>query len=281
MDPTHVDNFWSYCGGVGVVSKKLALHRNADTLSLMAGEPIKRGSPIISVPYTSVLNCQTVRGDCLPRGLPPATKMVRFLTRRHRMDFITAHSLWLASFVALSRCPWGTPSKFAPLFVDSLTPKPPYTSRPQVMEDHLHLIDAVLQFFFQRNRIPRKRLPSLELLSNSCEIVRQRSLILPLNGAPSAPDTLSDFLSTDTSLRVLPSLVPAIDLVRPSPNSDESRDNCELYTCVASEFVSPSTRRRLVLQVAPFASRRVVLCALKDLKEGDELFMGLEHEASQ
>lgn len=281
MDSATSDKFWSYCAGVGVVSKKLVLQKkNATTISLVAGEAIKYGSPIISVPYTSVLNCQTVRGDCLPRGLPPATKMVKFLMRRNRMDFITAHSLWLASFVALSRCTGGVPSKFAPLFADSLIPKLPSNPRPGIIDDHLHLIDAVLQFYFKRNRISRKKLPDPELLSNSYDIVRQRSLIIPLNGAPSAPDTLSDFLSMNTTLRVLPSLIPAIDLVRATPNNDEAGDNCELYTCVESDFLSPSTRRRFVLEVAPFSSRRVVLCALKNLKEGDELFLGVENEPS-
>ncbi|CAM45300.1 conserved hypothetical protein [Leishmania braziliensis MHOM/BR/75/M2904] len=309
------DGFWAACGGCGVTSKKLSIHKTAAAASpigLVTGEAVKNGSLLISVPYNSVFNGQTLRGDVLPRALPPLRKMILFLTRRGRMGAITAHSLWLACFVACYRqqCAVSNVAErwlLQQLLSDTVYPLLPnlFSERNkftcpslrgssaaelQVMEmrvlDELDLTYSMLCHYMKRRGVSSKLRPSRDMLLQAHRTVMQRALLLPCNGVPSAPAVLSELIETSPDLALFPSLVPVIDLIRAAPlnsrteaeegRAAESSGNCAIFTCVQSEFVSPSSRRRLIVETAPLATRRVVICATKSLKEGAELLMEFE-----
>ncbi|KAK7198549.1 hypothetical protein NESM_000816600 [Novymonas esmeraldas] len=314
QDP--VGGFWAACSSCGVSSKVLSVHKTATAASpigLVAGEAFKHGSPLITVPYNSVFNGQTLRGDTLPRALPPLQKLVRFLTRRGRMSTVSAHSLWLACFVACHRQQCSVrhnaeqqqhlqallsstvypplPSFFsestkvgcASLRGSSLAELQAVEKRVQ---NELELTYLMLRHYATRRGVSPALRPSKDMLVQAHRTVLQRALLLPWSGEPSAPAELSELIEASPHLPLLPSLVPVIDLIRAAPpdprNSDadaaaadppRSGGNCALFTCVQSDFVSPSSRRRVIVETAPLAARRVVVCATKALRKGDELLM--------
>ncbi|CAG9576623.1 conserved hypothetical protein [Leishmania major strain Friedlin] len=310
-----VDGFWAACSGCGVTSKRLSIHKTAvaaSPIGLVAGEAVKHGSPLINVPYNSVFNGQTLRGDVLPRALPSLRKMLLFLTRRGRMGVVTAHSLWLACFVACYRQQCAVTNEaerwlLQPLLSSSVYPPLPNlflernkfacpslransASELEVMErrveDELDLTYSMLRHYMKRRGVSSKLRPSRDMLVQAHRTVMQRALLLPWNGEPSAPAELSELIETSTDLPLVPSLVPAIDLIRAAPlhsraeaEEDEeaqSSGNCAIFTCVQSDFLSSSSRRRIIVETAPLAARRVVVCATKPLKEGTELLMEFE-----
>ncbi|KAG5501376.1 hypothetical protein JKF63_03188 [Porcisia hertigi] len=310
-----VDGFWAACGGCGVTSKKLFIHKTgaaASPIGLVLGEAVKDGSPLITVPYNSVFNGQTLRGDVLPRALPPFRKMLLFLTRRGRMGASTAHSLWLACFVACyqQQCAVTSVTKrwlLQPLLSNAVYPPLPnpftegnkfaYSSlrrssaaELQVMErrvlDELDLTYWMLRHYMKRRGVSPELRPSRDMLVQAHRTVMQRALLLPWNGEPSAPADLSEMIETSPDLPLFPSLVPAIDLIRAAPpespagvedsGAEKDRGNCAIFTCVQSDFLSSSSRRRVIVETAPLAARRVVVCATKPLKKDVELFMEFE-----
>ncbi|GET89665.1 hypothetical protein, conserved [Leishmania tarentolae] len=310
-----VDSFWAACSGCGVTSKRLSIHKTAveaSPIGLVAGEEVKHGSPLINTPYNSVFNGQTLRGDVLPRALPSLRKMMLFLTRRGRMGAITAHSLWLACFVACYRqqCTVNNETQrwsLQPLLSSTVYPPLPNffsennkfacpslrgssAAELEVMErrvqDELDLTYSMLRHYVKRRCVSLKLLPSRDMLVQAHRTVMQRALLLPWNGEPSAPAELSELIETSPDIPILPSLVPAIDLIRAAPldcrtGTDDdaeaqSSSNCTIFTCVQSDFLSSSSRRRVIVETAPLAARRVVVCATKPLKEGTELLMEFE-----
>ncbi|KAG5499174.1 hypothetical protein JIQ42_03986 [Leishmania sp. Namibia] len=310
-----VDGFWAACGGCGVTSKRLSIRKTtaaASPISLVAGEAIKHGSPVVTVPYNSIFNGQTLRGDILPRALPPLRKMVLFLTRRGRMGTVTAHSLWLACFIACYRqqCavtkavgrwplqPLLSSTVYPPLpnlFLDSNKFACPSlrgssATELQVLErrvlKEVELTYSMLRHYMKRRGVPSKLRPSTDMLVQAHRTVMQRALLLPLNGEPSAPEELSELIATSPDLPLFPSLVPVIDLIRAAPLDSrseaeegaavQSSGNCAIFTCVQSDFLSPSSRRRVIAETAPLSARRVVVCATKPIEEGAELLMEFE-----
>ncbi|CAC9498576.1 hypothetical protein conserved [Leishmania donovani] len=310
-----VDGFWAACSGCGATSKRLLIHKTgvaASPIGLVTGEAVKHGSPLINVPYNSVFNGQTLRGDVLPRALPSLRKMLLFLTRRGRMGVVTAHSLWLACFVACYRQQCAVTNKagrwlLQPLLSSTVYPPLPnlFSERNkfacpslrassaaelEVMErrvqDELDLTYSMLRHYIKRRGVSSKLRPSRDMLVQAHRTVMQRALLLPRNGEPSAPAELSELIETSPDLPLFPSLVPAIDLIRAAPlhsraEAEEdaeppSSGNCSIFTCVQSDFLSSSSRRRVIVETAPLAARRVVVCATKPLKEGTELLMEFE-----
>lgn len=320
MEPAAIRRFWSFCARAGITSKRLSVRHQPATpcfpLSLGVEEEVVYGAPVISVPYLSVLNVETLRGDVVPRALPPFRSMRAFLTRRDRMDDTTAQSLWLAAFLATyARRVARTNSRggdtaslfFAPLLCEALLPALPSPFTPataavspavgahqpaalqrweRLTEEQVRLTRYVVAYRARRHGIASVLVPTDEEVLLAHRTVMQRSVLLPLNGEPSAPAELAELIEAAPGLPLLPSLVPAIDLIRPvcaatkgeAPSAKEPGEelrggNCALYTCVHSDFVSSSSRRRVVLETAPLASRRVVVCATRNLKAGDELVM--------
>ncbi|KPA73523.1 hypothetical protein ABB37_09835 [Leptomonas pyrrhocoris] len=315
-----MDVFWEACTAHGVVSKKLVVHRSPHSTSpvgLCAAEAVKHGAPLINVPYHAVLNAQTLRGDLLPRALPPLRKAALFLTRRGRLGLVTAHSLWLACFLAChaEECahaqharksflhPFLSNGVYPPLPNLFLTANasscPGLRSVPAAelqeaerrVSGEMDLIHTMLRHYGKRRGVPAGLCPHREALVLSYRTVMQRAILLPLNCQPSSPDDLAELIESSPGIPLIPSLVPVIDMIRPAHPSktaaeakedDESEAeltssaNCTLLTCVQSDFVSPSSRRRVIVETAPLAARRVVVCAAKAIKEGEELRMDFE-----
>ncbi|KAG5475257.1 hypothetical protein LSCM1_03368 [Leishmania martiniquensis] len=310
-----VEGFWAACVGCGVSSKRLALRQTAaaaSPISLVTGEAINHGSPLVTVPYNSVFNGQTLRGDVLPRALPPLRKMVLFLTRRGRMGTVTAHSLWLTCFVACYRQQCAADNLGGRWPLQSLLSSIVYPPLPnlflesnkfacpslrcssatelQSMErrvlNELELAYSMLRHYMKRRGVPSKLRPSRDMLVQAHRTVMQRALLLPVNGEPSAPEELSELIAASPDLPLFPSLVPVIDLIRAAPLDSrpeaegkaaaQSSGNCAIFTCVQSDFLSPSSRRRVIVETAPLSARRVVVCATKSLREGAELLMEFE-----
>lgn len=313
--------FWEACTVHGVVSKPLTLHRvphAASPVGLCAGEAIKHGAPVINVPYSAVLNGQTLRGDRLPPALPPLRKAVRFLTRRGRLGTVTAHSLWLASFLACHLEARASAAAAAtsldPLLSDGAYPPLPNLFTPanaascvslrelsatalRAAEDRVgeevDLTHAMLRHYTKRRGVMPRLCPGRDALVLSYRTVMQRALLLPWNCEPSAPGDLAELIESSPELSLLPSLVPVIDMVRAAPataarSAEQAFDeeggaqatadggNCALLTCVQSDFVSSSSRRRVIVETTPLAARRVVVCATRPIKEGEELLMDFE-----
>lgn len=307
-------DFWDACVGCGVVSKRLALRTTpsaASPVGLVAGEAIPHGAPLISVPYNAVFNGQTLRGDTLPRALPPLRKMVAFLTRRNRMGTVTAHTLWLSCFLACYRQQCTVvkaPERrlLQPLLSGTVYPPLPsffsastHAACPSLrgcsaeelqemdsrVQGELNLTYTMMRHYMKHRGVSPALRPSREMLVCAHRSVMQRAVLLPWNGAPSAPEELSELVARSPELPLLPSLVPVIDLIRATPSDSDamteaevadSHGNCAVYTCVQSDFLSSASRRRVVVETAPLAARRVVVCATKPLKEGEELLMDYE-----
>lgn len=318
--PSDLNFFWEACAVQGVVSKKLTMHRiphSATPVGLCAGEAVPHGAPLITVPYQSVMNGQTLRGDMLPPALPPLRKAMRFLTRRGRLGPVTAHSLWLACFLACfhqssAHTRGGIlASPLQPFLSDAVYPSLPSLFSPThasscpslrgVAEDELkaaaarvagelELTHTMLRHYVKRCGHAPYLCPSIDALALAYRTVMQRALLLPWNCEPSAPDDLSELMESSPDLAVVPSLVPVIDMIRPAPPTETRTSegkseteveavrsaNCALFTCVQSDFLSPSSRRRVVMETSPLAARRVVVCAAKPIKEGEELLMDFE-----
>ncbi|KAH9599544.1 hypothetical protein LSM04_005487 [Trypanosoma melophagium] len=168
-------------------------------------------------------------------------------------------------------------------------------------EAQLRVAHAALQFYQKRHtsRVSSQLVPSLDELRMAYRTVMHRSMLLPLDCVPSAPGDLADLFTERPDIEVLPSFVPLIDIIRspsvlqPSNNAagvvakkqkgtvvsqPPPAVNCALYTCTHSDFVSSGSRRRVVFETSPLSSRRVVVCAMSDLKEGDELFLDYSSE---
>lgn len=159
---------------------------------------------------------------------------------------------------------------------------------------HLPLTHAIIRRYAGPKGLLRGEVPDLNTLTTSYYSVLYRSMLLPINGEPSAPGDLSELVNRVPQLVLLPSLIPLVDLIRPVPiqkggihkdgaDGTTSVDtscrlvpNCVLYTCQLSDFISPSSRRRVM--TAPtssvYSNRRVVICAERDLKIGEELLLG-------
>lgn len=307
-DETH--RFWAFCSDCGVVSKRLAVNQfsnPASPIGITVCEAVKYGAPIITVPYNSSLNGQTLRGGVVPRSLPPIHKMVQFLCRRNRMGVLTAQCLWLAAFLACYRQQWKTIGEaehypLSPLFSRLTQPTLPSPFQPQnaafcaalheVHADELKQIEQrtvaevdltyyMLQYYTKRRGVAAKLRPSRENLMNCYQTVLYRSLLLPANGEPSAPAALSELVEASPDLPLLPSLVPVIDMIRAASccekvDGKKKEPNCTLYTCVESDFISESSRRRVIIETEPLSAHRVVVCATTNLQEGDELLLDFE-----
>ncbi|EAN93105.1 hypothetical protein C3747_276g12 [Trypanosoma cruzi] len=326
-DDTLAD-YWAWCAQNGVVSKKLFLRRSLHGLmpqfSLHVAESVRAGAVVATVPYLVTLNTQTIRGDMKPAAVPPVRAMCKFLTRRRRMDLVTARSLWLASCLACYRrlLAQGHSLSIAPLLSRLIMPElpSPFTSThircyPAIVaslpegvdvaaleesvfsslwkrvEGQLRVTHAALYFYHQRRvtHIPRHLVPSFDELSMAYRMVLHRSLLLPIDCVPSSPGDLADLFTEQPDLDLLPTLVPVVDVIRSSAvartlleakgggvrgsQDDSTAANCALYTCTQSDFVSSGTRRRVVFETEPLSSRRVVVCATRDLKEGEELLL--------
>lgn len=184
----------------------------------------------------------------------------------------------------------------------------------QRTDQHLQLLYRVTRYYAKRRGIPLEWVPRKPMLSAAYFTVLYRSMVLPINGTPSAPGDLSELLDAAApDLPLLPSLIPVIELIRPisvmkrvlrSPPHDAGKQragagsgvimnettkekkeeeveqeeipNCTLYTCQQSDFLSPTSRRRMVLAPTSsvFSSRRVVVCAARDISAGEELTLG-------
>lgn len=316
MNEQAVENFWAYCTEAGVVSKQLTLKRTSYSTSpvvIAATEPIKYGSPIVTVPYSAVLNCQTIRGDLVPPSIPSYMKAQRFLTRRSRMDPITAQSLWLAAFLAThlrrAQPPHSQDSSIRsylspivypplpPLFTATAAPSCPSIGAQSTgqlrkwgrqVNGHIHLLHTLIQYHGKRRGIPAKASPSIDQMTQAYRIVMHRSMLLPMNCESSAPAELAEFLEDAPAIPLLPSLIPVIDLVLPVTRQENDSNaaatesglaaisNSSLFTCISSDFSSAATRRRIIIETTPLSSRRVMLCAATDLKAGDELKLEFE-----
>lgn len=316
--PYTMDGFWEACAAHGIVSKKVAVHRSPHTASpigLCVDEAVKHGAPLVNVPYHAVLNAQTLRGDLLPRALPPLRKAVLFLTRRGRMGSVTAHSLWLACFLACYAADCAhtlhvaTPS-LRPLLNDTVYPPLPnlflpanaascpslrdatpaaLTAAESRVSAEVELAHALLRHYGKRRGLSPCLCPRREAVTLSYRTVMQRAVLLPWNCEPSAPGDLAELFESSPDLPLTPSLVPVIDMIRAAPSvavaagsTEEDSEaasgggNCELLTCVQSDFVSPTSRRRVIVETAPLAARRVVVCAAKPIQPGEELLMEFE-----
>ncbi|ESL11215.1 hypothetical protein TRSC58_01040 [Trypanosoma rangeli SC58] len=258
-----------------------------------------------------------------PAAVPPVCAMCAFLTRRRRMDIVTARSLWLACCLACYRrlLLQGHALSNAPLFSRLLMPELPspftpthirgypalaasipegvdhaveYSFLSQVrrqVEGQLRVTHAALHFY-QRRRLPhlsRQFVPSFDELRGAYRTVLHRSLLLPVDCVPSSPGDLADLFSERPDLDLLPTLVPLVDVIRGSSAArmstnavgsgvrgswdDSTTANCALYTCTQADFFSSGSRRRVVFETEPLSSRRVVVCATRDMKEGDELLL--------
>ncbi|AAZ10118.1 hypothetical protein, conserved [Trypanosoma brucei brucei TREU927] len=320
--------FWEWCAQNGIVSKKLFIRQSMQglmpLLSLHADQPIGAGDVVLSVPYLSTLNAQTVRGDLRPVAVPSIRVMCRFLQRRG-VDISTARALWLASCLACATrlVAQGHEVGFAPLLSSSLLPKLPspfveaYVGGYPAISDalagvadepvrraylkdfetqvrsQLRATHAILRFNQRRHpsRIPLTLLPTVDELCAAYRTVLQRSVMLPVDCVPSSPGDLADLLEEKQGIDVLPSLVPGIDIIRsptgyppvtsvagnssgtPIAGDESNAANCSLHTCVQSDFISPGTRRRVLLETEPLSNRRVVVCSTKEIKVGEELFL--------
>lgn len=306
-----MDSFWQECKGRGVMTKRLVMYRTPESASpwgLRVVDAVKHGAPLISVPYDAVLNGQTLRGDLLPRALPPLRKSVLFLTRRGRVGTVAAHSLWLAAFLACSAAVRTAAKESSPTPRDALLSSAVYPPLPNLFAPqhapacaslrHLsppdlqeaahrvaaevHLTHSLLQHYARRRGVPRALCPSTEALTLAYRTVMQRAVLLPWNCEPSAPGDIAELIASSPEIALLPSLVPIIDMIQPAPPSEEEEkrrggsSNCLLFTCEESDFVSSTSRRRVIVETAPLASRRVVVCAARQLKEGEELLMDFE-----
>ncbi|ORC85672.1 uncharacterized protein TM35_000331290 [Trypanosoma theileri] len=333
-------DLWEWCAEKGVVSKKLFIRRNMQGLmphlSLHVGESVRAGAVVLTVPYLVTLNAQTIRGDMKPLAVPSVRTMCAFLTRRRRMDIITAKSLWLSSCVACYRrlLFQGRDFNISPLFSRALMPLLPspfvsshVRSFPSIAsmlpeglnntaeesflsslkletEGQLRVTHAALQFYQKRHasRISSQLVPSLDELRMAYRTVMHRSMLLPLDCVPSAPGDLADLFTERPDIEVLPSFVPLVDIIRSpsvlqssneaaggvvgsrqhgkavSQQQQQQPSNCALYTCTHADFVSSGSRRRVVFETSPLSSRRVVVCAMSDLKEGDELLLDYSSE---
>ncbi|KPI85209.1 hypothetical protein ABL78_5754 [Leptomonas seymouri] len=315
-----MDAFWDACTARGVVSKKLTVYRTPHTASpvgLRVAEAAKHGAPLINVPYHAALNAQTLRGDLLPRALPPLRKALLFLTRRGRIGSVTAHSLWLACFLACygEECAYtqhALKSSLRPFLNDSVYPQLPNLfltanashcpslrgmSAVELQEadcrvsKEMDLAHTMLRHYGKRRGIPSSLCPRRDLLVQSYRTVMQRAVLLPWNCEPSAPGDLAELMEASPDIPLIPSLVPVIDMIRPAHSAETaagskeksdsgevptSSGNCILLTCVQSDFVSPSSRRRVIVETVPLAARRIVVCATKPIKDGEELLMDFE-----
>ncbi|EPY26911.1 hypothetical protein AGDE_11030 [Angomonas deanei] len=281
-----VDNMLSLCEEAGIAVRNVTVKKDANQSPFLCSSgTIRSGTPLISVPYPTVLNAQTIRGDSIPKGLPPVEKMVKFLTRRGRLDFITAQSLWLATFLAArKKCQTTSSAVGRPVsFVDenyypdlkdsslfsNTAQHSPATER--AMSSHVNVALSCVQFYAKRKHLSSVSVPSFKEMQCAYYSVVGRSLLLPLNGAPSAPEPLSSFLESRSDMVSVPSLIPLVDMLKPS-----SEGNCLLYTCAESTFLSPVSRRRVLMEVEPLTSRRVVVCASHDIPDGEVLTVGCE-----
>lgn len=162
-------------------------------------------------------------------------------------------------------------------------------------QKYINLTFALMSCYSHKRRVPTQEVPDLPNLTLAYHTVLYRSMLLPINGEPSAPGDLNELMDAAPHLPLLTSLIPLIEHIRSIPVSNNEAEidgagedgekdaevqteipNCILYTCQQSEFLSPTSRRRAV--TAPtsslFSSRKVVVCAARDLKEGEELSLG-------
>ncbi|RNF26208.1 uncharacterized protein Tco025E_01516 [Trypanosoma conorhini] len=159
------------------------------------------------------------------------------------------------------------------------------------VEGQLRATHAALRFY-QRRRSPhlsQQLVPSFDELRMAYRTVLHRSLLLPVDCVPSSPGDLADLFSERPDLDLLPTLVPLVDVIRSSAaargsteaagrdacggRDDGTAANCALHTCTHADFLSSGSRRRVVFETEPLSSRCVVVCATRDLKEGEELLL--------
>jgi hypothetical protein len=161
----------------------------------------------------------------------------------------------------------------------------------QRVDGEVDLTHAMLRHYVKRRGVSPRLCPHRDALALAYRTVMQRALLLPWNCEPSAPGDVSELMESSPDIPLLPSLVPVIDMIRSAPlaeaaehavtvGEDEvqprSKGNCALFTCVQSDFLSSSSRRRVIVETAPLAARRVVVCATRSLKEAEELLMDFE-----
>ncbi|CCW71154.1 unnamed protein product [Phytomonas sp. Hart1] len=305
MKPVDIEKFCAYCAKVGIVSKKLSFRPSSlpwGPISVFVDEPVVYGSPIVVVPYQTVLNCQTMRGNRVPHSLPTFYKMFQFLTRRGRMDSTTAQSLWLASFLATyhqnkspsnSLAPWlsfGLQTDLSFFFTPEHAAFCPFLKEARNDESlrdlerlatfHVRLAHTMIQFHGRRKGIPSASQPTFDQLNLAYRTVIKRALPLPVNCEPSAPAELAELMEATPDMPILPSLIPVVDLIRPAVSvgndSASMEANCAIFTCVESDFESPATRRLIIFETTPFSSRKVAVIATKNLKKNDEVLLGIE-----
>lgn len=83
-------------------------------------------------------------------------------------------------------------------------------------DHYIHTLYRVKRYYAKRCGIPVQLLPTKTALTTAYYTVLYRSMLLPINGTPSAPGDLSDlFEAMAPDLLLLPSLIPVIDLIRP------------------------------------------------------------------
>lgn len=151
---------------------------------------------------------------------------------------------------------------------------------------NLEITSKIVAHFAQRQHLPTRLVPQHRELVAVYYALLERSILLPLNCELSSPGDLGDLLDSVPSLPLIPSLVPLVDLLRQaavSPTAAKSsqdgttespqESNCTIHTCQESDFVSPSSRRRVLLPSTSsvFSSRRVVICAKRDIHKGEVL----------
>lgn len=361
-DEDEIKRFWLHCVKIGIVSKSLKIgrisrissslvssHSRIDArrpISIFIEEPVRCGAPLISVPYTSVLNVQNIRGGLVPRCVPPFFVFSRLFTRRFRQIHpLTTQGLWIAACLGSYRHgikqmgiemekkktlltsststsldpPWRSTmgnwvsdiffyplnSPFTPLewqFYPGACHELEGTNEsislllPELRlrtQRYLNLTFALICCYAHKRGVPGKEVPNQSVLTQAYNTFLYRRMLLPINGEPSTPGDLSELLDGAPHLPLLPSMVPLIEHIRTLPttsvdneveNTSENEEkegmrkvmeqpNCTLHTCHLSDFVSPASRRRRI--TAPtsslFSSRRVVVCAARDLREGEEL----------
>lgn len=115
------------------------------------------------------------------------------------------------------------------------------------------------------------------------DLVVSRAIDVPWGCRASSPRDLLSFLESDPSVKTIPTFVPLLDMVNAASTHHASSSlpqfspsNCEVLTCVASEFVHDGTRKKRKVFSSP-ATRlhrmRIVICATRDIAADEELLM--------
>lgn len=302
------ERFWAWCAASNITSKQLSIKSVGGVCNrgLFLDEPVKSGAVLASIPYKACINRELLGTSS--RLLPPSPMLGKALKKAGLSPFGTEH-LWLAAYMATLSLQGDQSNTMSPFLnilpnmtsldlqrksaTEALTP----TERQEVADieestrRHVSLTSkfakrfATLQRRRRQSSAPRcsKRefndfmsLLSEATIAQSHDLVMSRSVALPWGCRASTPRDLTTFLDEELDVQTLPTLVPLLDLVNSSMPTDDSRSNCDVYTCTSSQFVHEGTRRTRKVVSTP-ASRlgrmRVVLCASRDIAAGEELLM--------